>query len=483
MNFSKIKADKPFDQYPFQRYNIIGFGNMNDLPQKLRKIVQSSPTATCCLDVYKRFLFGEGIENLDDEATQVIHNCIEDYALFGGFAILFDAKEIAYIPFEFVRIVLPDDDYEVKAYAVHPDWTGEKIRKDIPFLDRLPDPGSVTYYKKYEEGEQTGLYYFNKNDDNTYPLPNYYASITDMSTEGGIINMSYRNARHNFFPSGIVCAVDKSSNTPEDFKLKQEEMSEKFLQFQGDERACKIMYMSIDDPELQPQFIPFQTQNLDTLFQNTAEQVKDRIGRCFSQPPILRGEDTGNNFGQDAINNAYQFYNTITKPDREMLMEKFSFILEKEIEIKPLIYIEKDTPEKLSADDVDVILSIIESNMDKEVKWGIIQNTFGFEDDEMKEIFKSSDKLEPEEPEATDNGFMQEGTQVETIPNNYNETNNNNYNPVNYGNTRGNKGNNGASNSSSRTNNTTGRNTEEGTSAKRKPKKSSSGGNKNDRTQ
>jgi hypothetical protein len=48
----------------------------------------------------------------------------------------------------------------------------------------------------------------------------------------------------------------------------------------------------------------------------TREKVKNDIERSFNQPPILRAEDVGGNFGADALRNAYDYYNSVTEVER-----------------------------------------------------------------------------------------------------------------------------------------------------------------------
>jgi len=84
------------------------------------------------------------------------------------------------------------------------------------------------------------------------------------------------------------------------------------------------MYMSIDTEEEKPEFIPFSGENYDKEFTVTRESVQSNIGKAFNQPPILRAEDVGDNFGANAIKNAYGYYNSVTSNERLIIERAFA---------------------------------------------------------------------------------------------------------------------------------------------------------------
>ena len=64
-------------------------------------------------------------------------------------------------------------------------------------------------------------------------------------------------------------------------------------------------------------------KNFDKDFEVSRNSVQDSIGKCFSQPPILRGEDVGGNFGAQLVRQAYDYYNSITTNERQVLERVF----------------------------------------------------------------------------------------------------------------------------------------------------------------
>jgi hypothetical protein len=81
--------------------------------------------------------------------------------------------------------------------------------------------------------------------------------------------------------------------------------------FQGDENAGKIMYVELDDGDTKPEFVSFKGTNYDKEFNVTLASSQANIGKAFNQPPILRAENVGANFGADLMKNAYDYYNSV----------------------------------------------------------------------------------------------------------------------------------------------------------------------------
>jgi hypothetical protein len=168
------------------------------------------------------------------------------------------------------------------------------------------------------------VYYYSGNRSSNYPLPKFDAVLTDMSTEEGISNISYLNARNNFLPSGMIVDIidwEKPENE------KQIEENEKSIEeFQGDEKTGKLCYSCAKNKDEVPVFVKLSGQNYDKEYTVTREKTKDDIGRSFNQPPILRAEDVGSNFGADALRNAYDYYNSVTEAERLQVERVFARI-------------------------------------------------------------------------------------------------------------------------------------------------------------
>lgn len=442
MNIGSLKNESPFSSRIVIPLSIISYGVRNDIPQVIQKIVYSSPTACDCINIFRSFLYRGGFEeeglgdvfvNSDGETMNtLLEKIVNDYAIFGSFAIHIVENELFYVPFEYVRMGVPDTDYHVNYYAVFQDWTGEKVNINSPYARPITED-QITYIHAFvanpmerlqqmrSDGFIGQLYYYNNNSMTQYPLPIHYSALTDMSTEAGLTNLSYRNARMNFFPAGIMTMVDTESKNTIEMNQRKEEISARIREFQGDCNAGKLLYVPIDDPNNVPQFIPFQTQNLDSMFSTTTQSVQDRIGRVFNQPPILRGEDVGSNFGADAIANAYQFYNSICESHRKQISDALSSINEVvgitsgTITIQPCEYISKDDIKKFDNEEILTIQQILgDDNLDPDAKKKLLVMAFGMDDEDAEDLVKGLREKEKEKAKMRD-----------AMQNNFNNANNN----------------------------------------------------------
>ena len=351
--------------------NIQTWGEKNDYPQRCIEISGASGTGKSCLKIYAKFIQGSGfvdeafykavINTLNQTTDYILTQVAKDYANFGGFALHinynanFKIVEVQHVPFEQIRFkALDSKTGEFNQLAVHPDWglRYQSLRrfnkKDIKFYDFFnPDPIAIAEQVNKVEGWESyngQILYYSEAGEKTYTTPIYDSVLTDMNTEDGVSNVKNRNAKNNFLPSGMVIRkLDKFQD-----KKQEGEFEKTFMEFQTDENACKLLVIELDLEEEAPDFKPMDVKNYDKEFDYSEKSVQQNIGRVFNQPPILRAEDVGANFGADLITNAYNFYNSITSVERTNIERVFALLFSywvdesinpsKDYSIKPLNY-------------------------------------------------------------------------------------------------------------------------------------------------
>lgn len=452
MEVKTLKKQKPYRSKADKSLEIQTFGEGNSFPQDVLDITLGSGTAVSCLDVYKKFIFGRGFQDRSiydvivnekqDSADKLLGQIAEDYATFRGFYLHinynanFKIAEVQWIPFETVRLGKVSENGLSDKVAIHWDWAKQytEIRKwkkeDIDYID-IYNPNQAVIKSQVElaggwENYKGQVYIFTENRIGNYPLPKYFPVLTDMSTEQGVSNISYRNARNNFYPSGmLVDILDVAQG-----EAVESDTEQSLIDLQGDEDACKLAYTSVKSREELPEFISFQSKNYDKEFTVTDESCRGRIGRAFNQPPVLRAENIGAGFGADLIKNAYNYYNSVTENERlnveRVLTEVFSLWhthLSLNFVIEPLRYdsaqeIEKipteilgtltvnekrallgyepledndsnqsTLAEKIGADGVQSMTAIIaDMNMTDEQKRGALKLLFSLSDEEVNSV-------------------------------------------------------------------------------------------------
>lgn len=400
---------------------IQAYGDQNDYPQRVREIIEASVTGASCLNIYQKFVTGRGFaaSGLDDivvngagatlrELCKAVGN---DLAEWGGFAIhvnwnaLFRITSMTHVPFEFVRFEELDKDGRWSKYVVHQDW-GRRYTKLRPFNIKdavtynafSPDPETILSQVE-EAGGWNGYHgqilYFSNRGGGVYPLPIFDAALTDMSNEEGLSNLTQRNVRHGFLPSGMLIDHCNGANSEQQIEETKEELRE----FQGDSNAGKIFYCNVGLGEDKPEFVPFAGHNLDKDFAQAEDKTPGIIGRAFSQPPILRSEDVGGNFGADLMRNAYDFYNSITESERDDISGVFAKLFEwwkdegvnpdGDWSILPRYYrVNSTLAERLGAD-TDKVLEVISGPLAPRAKRAVLETVYGMDGEDIDTLLTS----------------------------------------------------------------------------------------------
>ena len=416
MKATILKKDKRFEVRNDTSLGIQQYGEGNDYPQQVLELVGASGTGGACVDIYAKFISGQGfadqslydivINRFGQTSDYLLDQIAKDYAQLGGLAIHvnynanYQIVEQQHVPVETVRFEKLDESGRFSKYCTHPDWGRRftRLRKwkkeDIKVFDKFnPDPVEIQRQVEEAGGWENykgQIYYFSNQGTDQYPTPIFDSVLTDMSTEEGISNVNYRNVRSNFLAAGMLIDIVGVDDTED-----QENETEKALmEFQGDEAVGKIMHIQVANKEESPEFKPFKGENYDKEFTVTRETVQNNIGKRFNQPPILRCEDVGNNFGAEAINNAYDYYNSITANERLALERVFSELFALSIiptsgdySIIPLAYTSENLAEKLGPESVATILTIMaDPAMSTEQKKSMLRLLYNLSDEEINSI-------------------------------------------------------------------------------------------------
>ena len=343
MNLTNVKAEKQrVEIWDGISFGIQNYGAKNDYPQRIQTVAKASVTAKGCISTYQKFIQGGGFADVTFYKAlvnsrglvcdQLLNRIVKDIGFFGGFALhvnynlLGQITDVSHVPFEHCRFEIESDEGIIRHIALHRDWTKLKrktvINKDtIQFIDvynpikevvlaQIEAAGGIEHYK----GQ---IYYFSLDGDMVYPEPIYDAAITDISTEAGISNVIYRNARMNFLSAGMLIRKTAQLNGNEAQTQQQPDtFSQNFKQFQGDENACKIIDVEIGFDEEKPEFVPFVVEKQADEMKTSSLIVNEKIGKVFLQPPILRAENVATGFTLQAMQDAYEYYNSITLSER-----------------------------------------------------------------------------------------------------------------------------------------------------------------------
>ena len=420
MRASRLKTEKRVENANNKNLGIQTFGQDNDYPQRLIEVVDASPTGASCLSIYKKFIIGRGFAQADfykaviDSRGTTVDALLDlvdlDFARFNGFAVhvnynaLFQVVSVQHVPFEWLRFEQLDQDGHFNRIAMHPDWGKRNTAlrkfnaKDIVWFNFFDPRPEVIEREVAAAGGWNGyrgqIFYYSGAGERVYPRPIYDAVVTDMSSEEGLSNITWRNVRNGFLPAGMVIDHDNTNNS----KDQENETKQEIREFQGDVNAGKLLYVCIQNGEEPPEFKPFEGRNFDKDFTEAENKTPEIIGRAFQQPPILRAQDVGANFGADLMRNAYDFYNSITETEREIVSRCFERIFslwhdesinpDGDYFIMPKVYRTNATlAERLGDNTKDVTELLFDASKSEAAKEAVLKTVYGLEDEEVETLF------------------------------------------------------------------------------------------------
>ena len=354
MNLTNVKVEKQrVEVVDGMSLGIQNYGLKNDYPQKIKTVTAASVTAKGCISTYQKFMQGGGfldtifykskVNSKGLTCDQLLNLIVKDLADYGGFAVHLNYNvfgkitDVSHVPFEHCRFQIEDDNGIIHKIGLHRDWTKLKRRtiinkNTIQFVDvynPIPEVVQAQIEAVGVDNYKGQIYYFSLDGEMVYPKPIYDSAITDISTEAGVSNVIYRNTRFNFMPAGMLIRKksEKGGNVDENGRPVIDTFSQNFKQFQGDENACKIIDVEVEFEEEAPEFVAFTIdQYVVSNMKVSTEITSSKIGKSFLQPPILRAENVATGFTLQAMQDAYDYYNSITISERLQLERIFTEI-------------------------------------------------------------------------------------------------------------------------------------------------------------
>jgi hypothetical protein len=394
------------------RLGIFKYDDDNIYPQNILRIIASSGIAQSSIRLARKYIVGRGFvdENLNKAKVNgkctsfdLLRKIVNDDITFGEFAVqvnynaLFQKTELNYLPFEYCRLVVPDDNtcppekIKVSKYWDKSDLPrGVQIEKTITeYFLYNPDPeiiqaqvDSVGGWENYN-----GQVFY----PNCYVKPLYDCVLEDVDTDGQTKTYRNNNIRTGFMASHILTLSNDLSDE------ESEEFDKNISEFQGADRACRILKLegvNKDDINISK----IDTNNNADMYRETESSVEDSIIQTFGQHKILLGIETPGKLGNSDLIFSQNFYNEYTQDDRQEFSERFKELtngligFEKftNFEIKTITGEEVSTTtlaEKIGVGGIQSVMAIISSTtMNYEQKYGSLQVLFGLTDEETIKI-------------------------------------------------------------------------------------------------
>lgn len=342
MKTSIVSIQRPFDIVADKQKNIQKWDIDNGYPQRYIWLAQRSVTALSCLDLFSKFLWGEGWLdvafgeeeiNADQTMDDLGEEIMAEWALHRGYAIvvgingMLQHSSYQVMPFQRVR---KGDGAKVGQYGTHEHWgiTGKKFKtQDIDwFFPYTEDRKKLLSYIKDSNGFEhfKGMLYYVSIDKLSYPTPKFLAALNSVETEGEAGEFARRNVTTGFMASHIFKFSEEFESDKE-----RDEMINYIRTFQGAQEGSKIMIVEGQDEDDGQKLTieKVEVQDVDRLFEFTEESAADKIRRSFLIPKALIGQEEATGFDTERINDSRAYYNSIVIWDRTKAIKAFKKIV------------------------------------------------------------------------------------------------------------------------------------------------------------
>ncbi len=313
----------------------------NLYPQRAEEVKNRSYTVKSAVQKLSEFIHGQGFINEDfakmplscdgQWSNKVLKSTSLDYATFDGFALHirynlnYKINAITQIPFKYCRLGIPDEEGFVNDIKWSDNWEqdSEKTRKTQRVIKSFPiyDPTNIK-----EEFEEFGLdhpgqiLYFSR-DMGTYPLATFDAVFDSAQTQADISLYELSNIQEGFVGTTVFKYPGKIEEGEE------EKIKEKISGHKG-AAGKRIIVTEFDRDNDINIFESVSLPNVDKMFEFTSKNVKNAIRENFQMPAEILGvlPDTGI-FNQEQLQEAFKYYNSVTKSKRLDIEEIFSNLM------------------------------------------------------------------------------------------------------------------------------------------------------------
>lgn len=316
---------------------ILSYDKDNIYPQRIIDSLAASVTGTAAVELFATHLIGRGfakedfnkvVVNSKGETLKDLHELMcNDYSKFRGVALhigyngMMEVNNITHIPFDYVRLSIPDDVGAVQTAVVYDDWDGQKYGRRKKDNQKTLHFFTTDKEKIEEQIKGSGgfdlwgghILYYSHAGVKTYPTAKCDSCLEDLVTDAGIKTYAQRNVQTGFMAGAIFVHRGKF----EDDNARGE-FTDNLKNFQGAANSNKLLMVEAETEDQIPDIKAFPMTNNDKLFENTEPSVMKRIIRTYGQPTILHAIETAGKLGvstewDDAVKN----YDQRTEKERE----------------------------------------------------------------------------------------------------------------------------------------------------------------------
>lgn len=344
------------------------FDTDNLYPQRALETMYRSYTLSGIIPKKAGFLNGEGFEQseLNDlivcgegleaitarellDHTALSKSLSKGYAWHINYNLNYTISSIKPIPFEYCRLGIADYDGKVEKIAYCTNWerdyAKEEKQREIIFYDKFnPDPEYLAEeFAEYGVDGYKGQIMYWTPERNKYPLCSFDSVFELAQNQYEIMLYSLNQSANGFSAGHIFVYPGTFLNDPE-----REAYKKRLLSHKGGLGAGSIMIIESGTKDIKVGDLLAKTdlQNNDTMFQNTLNWIEKSILQNYGMPyEIIGRQSEGAMFSRQQIEDAYTYYNSVTRDERVEISRVFKKVFQfwntpinSDFTIKPQVY-------------------------------------------------------------------------------------------------------------------------------------------------
>lgn len=345
---------------------IMLYGEKNDYPQIIERLILGSPTATSVANIYSKFLCGNGFKAtyLDNGVEKSINDIVvgTDYrgkkikvidilrasaksaSCFGG-AIIHVNKEVdnmvkscTPIPFKYFRFNKVDDNGYCSQIITNPFWGERNFKKEDSKIYDLYTTDKKAFFNQVNKAgfdKYKGQVAFEFWDNSyLYPLSPFDPVYLDLDTEQQISIFKNNEIRNGFMGTTILRIADPGSEEEE------AKIVAKITNSTGADGNRVLLFVDkLNEETNELQSGAFKSETIttpinDKLFESWEGSISNNIRKAAKgMPALLIDYEQGKLSGTsgEAIIQATDLFNKLTQDDRSLLSEFLQSILSQHV--------------------------------------------------------------------------------------------------------------------------------------------------------
>ena len=334
---------------------IINYDTDNLLPQNLIRKIGESGTATGCIEILNQYVYAEGLvdekvaeekANNNQTFNQLISEATPYTSLFQGVAwhIQRDGTgkpiSIKSIPFENIRVADNGNYIYNPTYSLDLKYDSLKDVEYPKFKGAKITPEELKVILSYTNNEDKPvgeiLYYFNRKPGQYYyPIPSYYANISDIEADAELSKFELESVNNAFLPGGFLTIVGDIDDKTEDEDGMTEmdyydQMCESFTgnskDSKGETGRNKLMLLFAKTKEEIPLYQSVNTGEVFNAVEQSTPRVAKKVARAFGVPDFLVNLGGSVGFASNIIADNITLLNNRVKPIQNLITHSLHMV-------------------------------------------------------------------------------------------------------------------------------------------------------------